>query len=114
MNEKRVRRISEEIKKEISSLLLTELKDPRIDEFASITHVDVTNDLSLAKIYVSALNAEKRDSTIEGLNSAKGYIKRKISQDLELRTMPELEFIDDDSIEKTFEFLEVLDSLKKD
>ena len=114
MNEQRTRRIAEEIKKVVSSLILSELKDPRIDEFASVTHVYLTNDLSLARIYVSALDEEKRESTVEGLNSAKGFIKREISKQLQLRVLPELEFIDDDSIEKTFEFMEVLDSIKKD
>lgn len=114
MNKKRVRRIEEEIKKIISSLIMRELKDPRIDEFASITRVKVTNDLSQAEIYVSAFTEEKREETVEGLNSAKGYIKREIAQNLDLRTIPDLIFIADESIEKSFEFYELLDKVKKD
>lgn len=114
MNQQRTKRIAEEIKKVLSSLLLTDLKDSRIDEFASINHVELTNDLSLAKVYVSAFDEEKRESTIEGLTSAKGFIKREVSNKLQLRAMPDFEFINDDSIEKTFEFMELLDSIKEE
>lgn len=114
MKNTRTMRISEEIKKIISSLIMTELKDPRIDELASITIVDLSNDHSHAKVYVSALDEKKRESTIHGLNSAKGFIKRELARELNLRIVPDLEFVDDNSIEKTFEFLEVLESVKKD
>lgn len=114
MNEKRVRRIEEEIKRLVSSLILQELKDPRIDEFASVMHVDVTNDLSQAKIYISAFDEEKREKTVEGLNSAKGFIKREIAKNLKLRTTPDLIFLTDESIEKSFEFYELLDKVNKE
>lgn len=114
MSEKRVRRIAEEIKKIISSLIFKDLKDPRIDQMASITHVDLTNDYTLAKIYISTFDEEKRQDTVDGLNSAKGFIKREISKDLKLRIMPEINFYTDDSIEKSFELFEVLNKVKKE
>lgn len=113
MKNTRTMRISEEIKKIISNLVLTELKDPRIDDLASITNVELSNDHSLAKIYISAMDDKKRESTIQGLNSAKGFIKRELAKELSLRIVPDLEFIDDKSIEKTFEFMEVLESVKR-
>lgn len=114
MSEKRTRRISEEIKKIISSLLLDGIKDPRIDDLASVTHVDLSNDYSLAKIYISTFNEDKLDDTIEGLNSAKGFIKREISKNLDLRIVPEIIFYKDESIKKTFELFEKLESMKRD
>lgn len=114
MSDKRVRRIAEEIKKTISSLILRELKDPRVDQMASITHVEVSRDYSVAKIYVSTFDENLREGTIEGLNSAKGFIKRELSKDLKLRIMPDLIFLADDSIEKSFEFYDILNKVHKD
>lgn len=114
MSDKRVRRISEEIKKTISSLIFRDLKDPRIDQLASITHVDLSNDYSVAKIYVSTIDESKRQDTVDGLNSAKGFIKREIAKELKLRIMPQITFYGDDSIEKSFELYEVLNKVKKE
>lgn len=114
MSDKRVKRISEEIKKIISKLIFDGLKDPRIDSLASITYVDLTNDYSIAKVYVSTFDDKKRNDTVDGLNSAKGFIKREISKELKLRIMPELIFIADDSIEKSFELFEVIGNVNKD
>lgn len=114
MSEKRVRRIAEEIRKIISKLILDGLKDPRIDPLASVTHVELTNDYSLAKVYISTIEDAKRKETVEGLESAKGFIKREISRELKLRIMPELIFVEDDSIEKSFELFEVIEKTKKE
>lgn len=114
MSEKRVNRIAEEIKKLISKLILDGIKDPRIDSLTSVTHVDLTNDYSLAKIYISTIDDSKRKETVEGLESAKGFIKREISKNIKLRVMPELMFIEDDSIEKSFELFEVIEKTKKE
>ena len=94
MNSKRINRISEEVKRTISDIVQNELKDPRIPSITSISHVEVTNDLSYAKVYVSVLgNDFDRDEAIEGLNSAKGFIKKELSKKIKLRAMPELIFI---------------------
>lgn len=114
MSDKRVRRIAEEIRKTVSSLILSELKDPRIDQLASITHIDLSNDYSIAKIYVSNFDSNKRKDTLDGLNSAKGFIKRELSKDLKLRVTPELIFLEDDSIEKSFELYEVFGRVNKE
>lgn len=115
MNNKRISRISEEVKRAISEILRTELKDPRISEFTSISHVDVTNDLSYAKVYVTVLgNDEDRDKAVEGLNSAKGFIKRELGKKVKLRIMPELIFINDDSIERAFEINRLIDEVNNE
>ena len=110
MNSKRINRISEEVKRTISDIVQNELKDPRIPSITSISHVEVTNDLSYAKVYVSVLgNDFDRDEAIEGLNSAKGFIKKELSK--KIRAMPELIFIKDDSIEKSLELDKLIDEV---
>lgn len=113
MNEKRIGRISEEIRRVISKLILQELKDPRIDKLATINRVELTRDYSIAKIYLSSITNEKIEDTILGLESAKGFIKREISKEIDLRIMPELIFVKDDSIEKSFEMFKKIEELKK-
>lgn len=97
----RTRRISEEIKKVVSNLILFELKDPRISRMTSVTSVDTTNDLRYTNIYISVYdpNADL-DQTIEGLNKAKGFIRKEIGKAIDLRYTPEPVFIKDESIEK--------------
>jgi len=97
----RTRRISEEIKKVVSNLLLFELKDPRISRMTSVTSVDTTNDLRYTNIYISVYDPNADiDQTIEGLNKAKGFIRKEIGKAIDLRYTPEPIFIKDQSIEK--------------
>lgn len=114
MSDKRVGRISEEIRKIISSLIFKDLKDPRIDQLASITHVDLSKDYSIAKVYVSTIDQTNLKDTVDGLNSAKGFIKREISKELKLRITPEIIFLGDDSIAKSFELYEVIGKVNKE
>lgn len=97
----RIARISEEIKKEISNIIQNELKDPRLSTLISITHVNVTKDLRYAKVYVSIMgNDEEKDSSLQGLRSAAGFIRREIGHRVQLRYTPEIHFEIDNSIEK--------------
>ena len=112
MNSKRINRISEEVKRTISDIVQNELKDPRIPSITSISHVEVTNDLSYANVYVYVLgNDFDRDEAIEGLNSAKGFIKKELSKKIKVRAMPELIFIKDDSTEKSLELDKLIDEV---
>jgi ribosome-binding factor A len=114
MNNKRINRISEEVKKVVSQLLYNGLKDPRIKEMTSITRVEVTKDLSFAKIYVSVLGDENdKKETIEGLNSAKGYIRKEISSNIELRYAPDPIFYLDESIEQGIYMSKLIDEVNK-
>lgn len=101
MNKRRVYRISSEIKKVVSQLIIESLKDPRINTMTSITDVEVTNDLSFADIYIAVLGNEKdKEDALEGLNNAKGFIKRELGDKLDLRHIPELNFKIDETIEQ--------------
>ncbi|HHW70466.1 MAG TPA: 30S ribosome-binding factor RbfA [Clostridiales bacterium] len=108
----RSERVAEEIKKEISMIIREDVKDPRISEMLSVVKVDVSRDLSHAKIYVSILGSdEEKTETIEGLESAAGFIRRELGKVLQLRHVPELDFILDSSIEYSVHISEKIKQL---
>lgn len=95
----KIDRCSEDIKMQLSELFY-ELKDPRISKLLSIIKIDLSNDLSHCKVYVSAVEgSDKTKHSVEGLKSASGFIRRELSSRLHLRRVPEFHFIADDSIE---------------
>jgi ribosome-binding factor A len=95
----RTGRVGEQIKKEISSLIQTELKDPRIG-FVTVTGVEVTGDLSLARVYLSILGSEEEKAeTLKSLQRAKGFLRTELGRRIRLRLTPEIEFRFDSSIE---------------
>jgi len=114
MNNKRLNRISEEVKKVVSELIFNGLKDPRVSNMTTITNVEVTRDLRFAKIYVSVLgNKEEKENTISGLESAKGFIRKEIGSRIDLRYAPEPLFYLDESIEQGIYMSKLIDDLNK-
>ena len=98
-NKLRIEKLQELIKQEMSKMLLTDLKDPRIG-FVTVTDVEMTGDLREAKIYVSVMGgAEQVKSSLEGLNSALGFVRREIGQRIRLRFTPEISFALDTSLD---------------
>ncbi len=108
----RIGRINEEIQRELSSLLRT-VKDPRVTGMISVTGVDTSADLKYTKVYVSLLDKTNAKEVLKGLRSASGYLRRELGRALDLRSTPELEFIQDDSIDKGAHILELLRGLDK-
>ena len=95
----RIEKLQELIKQEMGKMLLKELKDPRIG-FVTVTDVEMTGDLREAKIFVSIMGgAEQVKSSLEGLNSALGFIRREIGQRVRLRFTPEISFSLDTSLD---------------
>ncbi|MBA8759176.1 30S ribosome-binding factor RbfA [Staphylococcus schleiferi subsp. coagulans] len=95
----RAERVGEQMKKELMDIINNKLKDPRVG-FLTITDVQPTNDLSLAKVYLTVLgNDKEREDTFKGLEKAKGFIKSEIGQRMRLRIVPDLQFEYDASIE---------------
>lgn len=95
----RAERVGEQMKKELMDIINNKLKDPRVG-FLTITDVQPTNDLSLAKVYLTVLGSDKeRENTFKGLQKAKGFIKSEIGQRMRLRIVPDLQFEYDESIE---------------
>lgn len=114
MNNKRIYRISEEVKKVVSELIFNGLKDPRINSMTTVTNVEVTRDLRYAKIYVSVLgNKEEKENTIAGLDSAKGFIRKEIGNKIDLRYVPEPIFYLDESIEQGIYMSKLIDDINK-
>ena len=114
MNNKRANRISEEIKKVISQLLVNGIKDPRINTMTSVTNVEVTNDLRYVNIYISVLGDDKsKTETLEGLRSAKGFIRSTIGKELGLRYAPEPIFKIDESIEISINMSKLIDEVSE-
>jgi ribosome-binding factor A len=96
---KRSERLGELILAEISGLLTRDLKDPRIG-FATLTRVELSDDLRYAKVFVSILGSEQEKArALQGLASATGYIRRHLGRALHLRYIPELTFLIDTSFE---------------
>ncbi|MGI6204759.1 MAG: 30S ribosome-binding factor RbfA [Anaerovoracaceae bacterium] len=117
-------RLGEEIKKIISDMLLRELKDPRIDGLVSVTDVEVSGDSSYATVYITVFSTDPdlpkdeqallKQDVLEGLDSAKGLIKREINKKIKLRKIPELTFKSDNSFEYGSHMEEVLDRVMKE
>ena len=115
MGSTRNRRISEEIKKVVSGLLISGLKDPRISKFTSVTDVKTTKDLRFVYIYISVYDPKaNREATVEALNRAKGFIRNEIGRAIDLRYTPEPIFRTDNSVENAMHIQEILNKVASD
>ncbi|MCD8397423.1 MAG: 30S ribosome-binding factor RbfA [Lachnospiraceae bacterium] len=105
-------RINGEVLKELSEIIRTEVKDPRIAPMTSVVSVEVAPDLKTCKAWISVLGDEDTAAdTLAGLNSAVGYIRRQLARTLNLRNTPELEFILDQSIEYGVDMTKKIDKV---
>lgn len=105
---RRTDRVEEICKEELSELLQRDVKDPRIG-FVTITRVKISPDLKHAKVYISVLgNEEEAERSIEGLNSAKGFLKSLLGKHLKLRSMPDIEFIRERISEEAIHLSEIM------
>ena len=114
MEGKRSEKVADLIQKEISEMLLRTIKDPRIG-FVTITRVSVSEDYRSAKVYFSIPGSlEERQRSMEGLNSAKGYVRKELGRRIRLRYTPEVFFKFDPSIEYSIHIEEVFRHLKEE
>ena len=115
MKAKRAERMADLIRREITDLLLKEIRDPGIG-FITITGVELSNDLKYARVYVSVMenDQEKRAVTFEALQRASGFFRHRVYKNLRLKYAPEIKFLPDDSIDTGFRIDEVLKKLEKD
>lgn len=112
MSTRRICRVNDVIRKEISSLLMHEIRDPRLGGLLSVTEVDTSPDLRYAKVYVSVMGSEEEKKQVEkGLAAASGYLRRGLGERLTLRYIPQLSFLRDDSIERGSRMLEIIADL---
>lgn len=114
MSEFRLQRVENMLRDMVSEMIMRgTVKDPRISKLVSISRVEVSNDLSFAKIFMSGFENEKKiRSSVEALNHASGFIQSKLGKKMHTRTTPKLRFIFDDSIKEGFEMTRKLDSLE--
>lgn len=107
-------RINGEVQKELSTLIRSEIKDPRIHPMTSVTAVEVAPDLKTCRAYISVLGSgEAKKATMDGLNSAEGYIRRLLAKNLNLRNTPEIRFILDESIEYGVNMSKLIDDVAR-
>ena len=105
-------RINGEVLKELSNIIRSEIKDPRINPMTSVVAVEVAPDLKTCKAYISVLGDEKsQKDTITGLKSAEGYIRRQLARPVNLRNTPEIRFILDQSIEYGINMSKLIDEV---
>jgi ribosome-binding factor A len=106
----RHQRLATEVMRTLSELLQFETKDPRL-KGVSLTGVDLSRDLSIARVYFSLLDpGAKAEPVIEGLDRASGFLRSKLGHALKIRHVPELRFVHDDSAEQGAKISELIDN----
>lgn len=105
----RTRRVGEQMQRELALLIQTEIKDPRLG-MVTVSGVDVTRDLSIAKVYVTVLN-EQQDvkSVLNILNKAAGFLRHELGRRLTIRSVPTLKFLFDESVTRGAELSKLID-----
>ena len=109
----RIERLNHTYQEEISMILMKEIKDENI-KFVTITGVDVTSDLSFAKVYYTVLDEEKRESTQEALEKEESFIRKELARRIEIRHTPELRFIYDSSEDYGQHIDQLIDKIHKE
>jgi len=104
----RTDRIGEQIKRELSMLIRNEIKDPRVS-MVSILDVEITKDLSKAKVFFDALNQDEHEACEKGLNNAAGFLRRELGRAIQLRNTPALTFIYDDTEQRANDLSVMID-----
>lgn len=114
MSEFRLIRLGEQIRDEISQMILRRrIKDPRVSTFLNINRVEISGDLAYAKVYVSSFMDDKQtEKGVKGLESAAGFIQSTLGKKLTIRQFPKLQFVVDHSIKEGFDMVRKLEELK--
>jgi ribosome-binding factor A len=113
-SEIRMKRIQDQMKRVLTEILETKVNDPRVDG-VYITDVTVDRELDYANVYISSLGGkEDAEEMLEGLRNAGGFIRYSLSQEIELRSMPQLRFIWDDTPERADRIEELLSEIREE
>lgn len=109
MTADRMRRVDEAVREVLSGAITQELKDPRIG-FVTVTAVQTSTDLRHARVFVSVLGDEaQRRLSLDGLRSAHGYLQRRVASELTLKHTPTLDFLYDDSLDRSLRIQSLLE-----
>ena len=104
-----------EVQRELADIIRTGIKDPRIHPMTTVVSAEVTPDLKYCKVYVSVLgDGEAAKSTLAGLKSAVGFVRRELARRVNLRNTPEITFVLDQSIEYGVHMSHLIDEVTKD
>ena len=96
----RSHRVGDFIQRELAGIITREVKDPRLSPMLTISGVDVSRDLSVAKVYYSLFDAEEQKDTQTALVSASGFLRNQLARQMNTRSVPQLRFFFDDSAER--------------
>lgn len=111
MSSRRVLKVAEAVREVVAMAILTDLKDPRIQN-VTVTFVEVAADLRLAKVHVSVMGDETQQNlSLRGLRNAAGYLQQKVSNRVDLRYTPKLQFVLDKGIKNAFEVTRILEEV---
>ncbi|MBR7020792.1 MAG: 30S ribosome-binding factor RbfA [Lachnospiraceae bacterium] len=114
-NSTKNRIVSQEVRRELSRLMLDGVKDPRVAPLTTVTDVTVAPDLKTAKVYVSVYgDAEVKKNTMDGLKNAAPYLRSMLAKNLNMRLTPQLFFVLDDSLEYAMKIEGMIASLHKE
>jgi len=105
----RTDRIGDVMQRELSVIIMQELKDPRVS-MITIAEVRVSKDLAHAKVFVSVMMEEKAEETLEGLNKAAGFLRAQLAKRMSLRVIPQLLFVYDDTTIKANRISRMIDN----
>jgi ribosome-binding factor A len=108
MSDERMRRVDEAMREVLSGAITSELKDPRVG-FVTVTSVETSPDLRHARVFVSVLGDDAvRRRSLDGLQSAHGYLQKRVASELRLKHTPTLQFLYDDSADRGLRIAEIL------
>jgi len=104
----RATRLADQIQRDLADLIRVEVRDPRVG-LVTITTVEVTRDLSHAKVFVTSLSETEAAESVQALTRAAGFLRSRLAQMLKLRTIPELHFVYDASVERGVRLSKLID-----
>ena len=115
MKRQRLAGIEKEMARVISKVLMEEVKNPKVKGLVSVTNINVTEDLRFADVDFSIMGQENinTDEVIEGLNQIKGFLRKRVAEEIEIRYIPEIRVKLDTSIEHAIKISKLLNDLKK-
>jgi ribosome-binding factor A len=110
----RIERVNTLIRKEISELIQYQLRDPRLEQFVTVTAVETSADLKYAKIFISSFSGQQDEQKILSvLDSASGFLRSELAKKTQMRRTPELSFHWDSSIEHGDRILRLIDEVTR-
>ena len=115
MKRQRLAGIEKEMARVISKVLMEEVKNPKVKGLVSVTNINITEDLKFADVYFSVMGQENvnTDEVIEGLNQIKGFLRKRVAEEIEIRYIPEIRVKLDTSIEHAIKISKLLNDLKR-